>query len=91
MPVLRRFLPPSSVEETFACFVVSDSGGQRLAYVYFKDKPGRRSAAKLLTRTGAAAPVAVVRIGGVCARSSDMSGESELNRKWPKSLLTEYL
>jgi hypothetical protein len=26
-----------------------DSGGQKLAYVYFEDEPGRRSAAKLLT------------------------------------------
>jgi hypothetical protein len=29
---------------------VKDSAGQKLAYVYFEDKPGRRSAAKLLTK-----------------------------------------
>jgi hypothetical protein len=29
---------------------VTDSAGQKLAYVYFEDQPGRRSAAKLLTR-----------------------------------------
>jgi hypothetical protein len=45
---LRRFPPPWSVEEQRACFVVR--GGQALAYVYFEDEPGRRSAAKLLSK-----------------------------------------
>jgi len=49
----RRFPPPWSVEEQDACFVVRDHDGQQLAYVYFEDEPGRRSAAKLLTRDGA--------------------------------------
>jgi hypothetical protein len=39
-----------SVEEQDACFVVRDHNGQQLAYVYYEDEPGRRSAAKLLTR-----------------------------------------
>ena len=43
----RRFPPPWSVEEQAACFVVHDHNGQQLAYVYFEDEPGRRSAAKL--------------------------------------------
>ena len=30
--------------------IVRDRGGQALAYVYFEDGPGRRSAAKLVTR-----------------------------------------
>jgi hypothetical protein len=46
----RRFPSPWSVEEQAACFVVRDSSGQALAYVYFEDEPGRRSAAKLLER-----------------------------------------
>jgi hypothetical protein len=46
----RRFPPPWSVEEMAACFIVRDSNGQALAYVHFEDEPGRRSAAKLLTR-----------------------------------------
>jgi hypothetical protein len=39
----RRFPPPWSVDELDACFVVTDSAGQKLAYVYFEDEPGRRS------------------------------------------------
>jgi hypothetical protein len=46
----RRFPPPWSVEDIGAAFVVMDSAGQQLAHVYFEDEPGRRSAAKLLTR-----------------------------------------
>jgi hypothetical protein len=46
----RRFPPPWTVEEQRACFVVRDHNGQQLAYVYFEDEPGRRSAAKLLMR-----------------------------------------
>jgi hypothetical protein len=46
----RRFPPPWTAEETNACFIVRDANGQGLAYVYFEDEPGRRAAAKLLTR-----------------------------------------
>jgi hypothetical protein len=45
----HRFPSRWIVEELDACFVVTDGGGQKLAYVYFEDEPGRRSAAKLLS------------------------------------------
>jgi hypothetical protein len=46
----RRFQSPWSVEEQDACFVVRDHNGQALSYVYYKSEPGRRSAAKLLSK-----------------------------------------
>jgi hypothetical protein len=45
---VRRFPPPWSVEDIGVAFKVCDSTGQRLAYVYFEEEPGRRSVAKLL-------------------------------------------
>jgi hypothetical protein len=39
-----------SVEELDARFVVRDQSGQQFAYLYFEHEPGRRSAAKLLTK-----------------------------------------
>jgi hypothetical protein len=45
-----RFPPLWSVEEQDACFVVRDHSGRVLADVYFEEEPGRRSAAKLLTK-----------------------------------------
>ena len=51
MPSARRFPPPWIIDEANdACFIVRDSTGQALGYFYFEDEPGRRSAAKLLTR-----------------------------------------
>ena len=39
----RRFPPPWSVEDTGtgSAFVVKDSTGQGLAYVYFEEEPGQ--------------------------------------------------
>jgi hypothetical protein len=45
----RRFPRPWTVEETYTCFTVLDANGQKLAYVYFENQPGRRAAAKLLS------------------------------------------
>jgi hypothetical protein len=47
----RRFPPPWIVENYGAkCFIVRDSSGQALAYVYYEEEPGRRAGAKLMTR-----------------------------------------
>jgi hypothetical protein len=47
----RCFPPPWDIEEhNRSCFIVSDNNGQALANVYFETEPGRRTAAKLLTR-----------------------------------------
>jgi len=40
----RRFPPPWTVEDTGACFVVKDGGGQELGYFYSEEEPGRQSA-----------------------------------------------
>ena len=58
MPSARRFPPPWTVEENNdACFIVRDNTGQAFGNFYFEDEPGRRSAAKLLTRDEAEALV----------------------------------
>ena len=54
-PISRPPMPPSiwprwSVKELEMCFAVTTSAGQNLAYVYFEEEPGRRTAAKLLTK-----------------------------------------
>ncbi len=47
---VRRFPPPWTIEDIGAAFVVKDGAGQKLAYVYYEEEPGRRSAAKMLSR-----------------------------------------
>jgi hypothetical protein len=44
------FPPPWFVTELEACFVLIDGAGQKLAFIYFEEDPGRRAAAKLLTK-----------------------------------------
>ena len=47
----RRFPPPWTIDEmNNACYIVRDKNGQALAYVYYEQEPGRRSAANLLTK-----------------------------------------
>lgn len=50
MPSNRRVPPLWSVEDIGAAFVVKDSTGQKLAYLYCEEEPGRRSSVKLLTK-----------------------------------------
>jgi hypothetical protein len=38
----RRFPPPWTIEDIDAAFVVKDSSGQKLAYVYYEEEPDRR-------------------------------------------------
>jgi hypothetical protein len=42
--------PPWSTELTPNCFIVRDADGQALSYIYYESEPGRRSAAKLLSK-----------------------------------------
>jgi len=70
----RRFPAPWSVEETAARFIVKDSTGQKLAYVYFEDEPGRRSAAKLLSKDEARRRVAanIAKLSGAFGQAATM-------------------
>jgi hypothetical protein len=46
----RHFPPSWKADDLAACFVVKDSIGQELAYIYYEEAPGRRAITKLLTR-----------------------------------------
>jgi hypothetical protein len=46
----RRFPPPWSLDEQPACYIVRDATGQRIAYVYYEEEPGRRAAGYMLTK-----------------------------------------
>jgi len=46
----RRFPRPGRSKKQPLAFVVIDGAGQKLAYIYFEQEPGRRAAAKLLTK-----------------------------------------
>jgi hypothetical protein len=49
MPACRS-PSPWLIAELEACFIVKESAGQKPAFVYYEEEPGRRSAAKLLTK-----------------------------------------
>ena len=77
----RQFPPPWDIEEAnAACFIVKDNNGQALAYMYFEQEPGRRTAADLLTRDEARRIAANIAKLGVCG------GRSRLNVRARKTL-----
>jgi hypothetical protein len=63
---------PWSFEELDACFVITDSTRQKLAYVYFEDDPGRRLLAKLPSRDEA------LRIAGQLCGAATSGGRDVL-------------
>jgi hypothetical protein len=52
MPVEERRLPaPWTIEDTNgACYVIRDSNGFAISFVYYEIEPGRRAAANLMTK-----------------------------------------
>ncbi len=50
MNTVRRFPTPWSAVEERERYVIQDGWGQRLAYLYFEDEPGRRRVTGYLTK-----------------------------------------
>ena len=72
----RRFPPPWAVEDNGAAFIVKDRAGTALAYVYYEQEPGRRTATNLLTRDEARRAAGLFRIS-----ERGVEGESRGSRK----------
>lgn len=63
------------------CFIVRDANGHVLAYVYCGDEPGRRAAAKMLTRNEARRIAANIAKPVVLSRDSADAAASDVGQQ----------
>jgi hypothetical protein len=78
-PEPRRFPVPSTFEDhNNACFIVKDSNGVNVAYVYYEEERGRRTAANLMTKEEAHRIAAnFAKLPGLLERGNHL-GQSDL-------------
>ena len=82
----RRFPPPWTVEESDARFVVKDGAGQKLAYVYFEDAPGRRVTVTVSLTQIVATPVSIgAKVVPPAAFSSASSDTVKVSSAWSRA------
>jgi hypothetical protein len=86
MPTPRRFPPPRQ-----ACFIVNDGDGQALAYVYFEEEPGRRSAENLMSHDEAGAlALNIAKLPDLLGSRRAMKPPKEKKmQKWEYNLLVQ--
>ena len=71
----RRFpLPWTFEDHNNACFIVKDANGVTVAYVYYEEERGRRTAANLMTRDESAAHSGQHREAAGIAAATEVGG-----------------
>jgi hypothetical protein len=84
-------MAPSRRRETAPCLIVRDANEQALAFVYCEDEPGRRPAAKLLTRDEARRiAVNVAQAAGAPGRASSPETEPHVALRTAHRMLAWY-
>jgi hypothetical protein len=79
----RRFPPPWTVEDhNDACFIVKDRNRRALAYAYYEEEPGRRSAANLMTKDEAQR---IAAISPSCPVGAAAGGRRQGKRETPST------